>query len=479
MSEQLVFDMSGDEKGAVAAFKRLQKENEKLKQGFADLAKESAKAEKQTTTWSDKATAGMGNMVAGVFSLAAALKVASAEYQHLIDRQNKAAKTVITTSNARQGFQRNLGDVSQDERAWWDKTIMGIASRTKQLPANVYQAAGEASASQGNLTREQLARNVELGFRVAPESAQEAQALAGGLGDLASLTGSGDSMVNLGMMLAAGKQARVSNLRQVAQNLVPGAIGVQGFGGTDAEAMALATTLTNLSKDTTGAASKTAAIAFAEQADKILGAAGSPLEHIRAMQNDPSKAKKFMEKASLPMEYKIPIQQLITKGSAADQLFTSNLGGYGDQAGMAASAERYVNAVTADPMNRVATVDRSLESAEQQTQLRDTGAAMDSVIRSRVNNVLRATGDTWLGNQVSMRAYDFSRMWRSPEEAGAVTIAARYGHLARTAGDSPSEETRENLRLLKALYDELQGMRTDNKREAAKPKAKNVDRHGE
>lgn len=491
MSESLVFDMTGDSKGAEAAFKRLQKENERLNRELGKTAEESVKAQKKGMAMGQGIASSIGSAVASVFTLQTALRLVSAEWDNILRKQQKSASTTMTTADAKMSFNRNIGDVPQAERQWWDKTVMGIARRTGQKAANVYLAAGEASASQGTLNRNQLAANIEMGFRFSPDSREEAQAIAGGLGDLSSLTGSGNTMVNAAAMLAMGKQARVTSLRNINQNLVPGAIGAQGFGGTANESMALATTLTNLMKDTTGATSKTAAISIAGELDKVFGAAPSPADHIRKLQQNPAMLKQFMGKASIPLEAKIPFQQLATKGSDAAKLFEQNIGGFAPNAGAAeAMVNRFLGGIANDPIQRTAQLARQMEANVANQELADQRGATAGVINgqevdggTRLQNALQRANVGWAqqkasgmlfnaqvagGKDPAMAAVDILQQRVNVLEGGGI----RLGGKAMGGRNDPG-----NAELAKELRELIAYLKT----EAAKPKKQkhNIDANTE
>jgi len=490
MTESVVFDINGDPKGAERAFARLQKELDKTKQKVADLTAESRKAESSTDRLG-KAGDGMAasftkGLTAGLTltaALTAATRVLGAEIDNVHRRQQRAAQTIIGTANSEMNMLRN---VSPQDHSYWRSQVGGMAKRTGQTVASVQQAIADASSAQGNQSNDQLRRNVELAMMVAPENPLEAQTIAGGLGDATRLTGSLDERVNMGAILAMGKQARVRSTPKIAENLIPGAVSVKGYGGSANEAMAINTTLSTLMNDQQGDKTQGSATRIASELDRIYGEKASPLEHITALQNNPKllakwyKGTKGMPKADIPTHAEIAFKDLVTKGSEADKLLRSNLGGFGSEDDMRQLTGNWLKSAYASAPQKIAQADRGLGASTDQMQLSDLKGGRTGSLRERIfgdGGVLKSSRATAMANQLYAWQFDAeTAMGRSPEGAAEAALVRRQDSIKRIESqaigvtDAERKENKEMIVRLDAIISELRKNRLA-------PKPKNVDAH--
>lgn len=487
MSDSLIFDMQGDPKGAEAAFKRVQKELEKTKQAFAEMAKESANSAKQAESHGTSFVAGLGKAAVSAGILTAAIKAASAEYGHLIDKQKAAAAAMMNVADSRMALNLQLGDTSQERRAMFHNQAEEISRRTGVDLAKVNQGIAAATASQGNLTDQQLLRNVEMTYKVARHDDNEMREIAGGLGDMVKLTGNADATVNMGAMLEFGNQARVKNTAFVAQNMVPGAIGAMGFGGTASESIGFTSTMSHLLNDQQGAETKTAVIIGAAQMDKVLGEQYSPVEHIRRMQDNPALLKKFLDKASLPDNLKVAYRKLATKGSAEDKLFTQNLAGLGTDAELAESANRYLKDTGQDPLIAVADQHRQMLAASTLMKTRDPKQAQAGVNQLNLYDLMRDSDAGYFETKGQQLLYGIQTLGGVPANDAMVerlrdraqTIRGHDGDSARERAADPVKESRakELDRLATMLQQNTAAMEANTR--AMNAVRKNIDAHTE
>lgn len=502
MSDSVVFDINGDPKGAEAAFARLQRELDKSKQKVTELTAEARKSaaagDKLGDAFTKSAKSGeqmgagwvksMGSALAVTGLLNAALRVTKAEYDNIIQRQEKAARSILDNANAELSMLRN---VSPQDHAYWRSQVPGMAQRTGQKASVVQQAIADASSAQGNQTNDQLRQNVELALMVAPENPAEAQTIAGGLGDASRLTGSSDARVNMGAILAMGKQARVRSTAKIAQNLIPAAVSTQGYGGTAGEAMGLGTTLSTLMNDQQGDSTKTASIRIASELDRIYGADKSPLEHITALQNNPELAKKWYKGSrgkapgSIPTEAEIAFKNLITKGSEADKLLRSNIAGYGDDNMQAQLTQDWFQSTYATGAQQLAKQDRALEATTDALDLVSTRPGRIGAMRKRLDETLASTGATWSERTGYAWRFDYQTSSgpnsTDPEAAVLGSLVERRNFLRDNPNLSPQQRS-ENDPLIKvlnvqieAMVKELRGLRSDQKNS----KKVNADAHTE
>jgi len=499
MSDGLVFDIDGDPKGALAAYNKVVKENEKLIASQAKLVEASKRAaeagSKQGDAFARSAkqgeamAAGFVRSMSGAAAIAGvltqAVRVLKSEYDAVIERQQKASRTVISTANSEMAMLRN---VSPQDHGYWRSQVGGMAQRTGQTVSAVQQAIADASSAQGNQSNDQLRRNVELAMMVSPENPAEAQTIAGGLGDATRLTGSMDERVNMGAILAMGKQARFRSTPKIAENLIPGAVSVKGYGGTANEAMALNTTLSTLMNDQQGDKTQGSATRIASELDRIYGEKGSPLEHITALQNNPELLKKWYKgagagkpKADIPTHAEIAFKELVTKGSEADKLLRSNLSGFGTDAEMAGLTGDWLKSAYGSDIQQLAQTDRGFAAATNAAELADVPGARNASMRSRMNEVLLATGASSTDRgKYAMRFDVGTGMGADPRVAALDSLIQ---HRRKLQDPQLPEETRTANQasvailseLMKELVREMKGMRVDQKGKVTK----NIDQHTE
>lgn len=496
--DSVVFDINGDPKGAEAAFARLQKELDKSKAKVGELTAEArksalagdklgdafAKSGKQGEAMAMGFAKSMAGAVTATALLNAALRVTKAEYDNIIQRQQKASQTIIGTANSEMTMLRN---VSPQDHAYWRGQVGGMAQRTGQTVASVQQAIADASSAQGNQSNDQLRRNVELAMMVSPDNPADAQTIAGGLGDAVGLTGSMDERVNMGAILAMGKQTRIRSTPKIAERLIPGAISVKGYGGTATEAMAINTTLSTLMNDASGEKTPGSASRIASELDRIYGEKGSPLEHITALQNNPALLKKWYEgtrkqpKGSIPEHAEIAFKNLVTKGSDADKLLRSNLGGFGTDADMGKLTGDWLASAYNSSGQKLAGLDRAMAQTADSLENADSLAGRTGAMRKRVDDTLASAGASWMERTGYAMKFNVQtgRGMASPELAAVGTLA-QYRESVRNSPNLTDKQRADMEPLMqildariKEMVAELKGLRTDNK--TAKPK--NVDGH--
>lgn len=500
MSDTVVFDINGDPKGAEAAFNRVQKELDKTKAKLGELTAEARKSalagDKVSDAYVKNAKQGEAMAAGMVKSLAAsataaglltaALKITRTEYDNIIQRQQKAASTNISTANAEMAMLRN---VSPQDHAYWREQAPAMAQRTGQSTASIFQAIADASSAQGNQSNDQLRRNVELAMRVSPDSPSDAKTIAGGLGDAVGLTGSMDEKVNMGAILAMGKQTRIRSTTAIAERLIPGAISVKGYGGSASEAMAINTTLSTLMNDASGEKTPGSASRIASELDRIYGEKGSPLEHITALQNNPALLKKWYQgsgagkpRASIPEHAEIAFKNLVTKGSSGDQLLRSNLGGYGDDADMAKLTDEWLKSTYGTDRQKFAGSDRGLAATTNAAELANLPGARYGAMRGRMDEVLQATGASWMERTGYAMRFDVGAANGDDPTMIALDTFAKHRNALQNSPNLTAQQRAANQpsvdilnAVMKEMVAELKGLRTDQKN----TKPKNVDGHTE
>lgn len=486
MSEEIKWVVTADDKDIIAAFKRMQKELEKAKQLQKENQDAAAKAAKAQKGGLDDAIVSLGRMAIGWVSVQSAIQLATAEYQNYIDKQNESKQEVLKTADAQMAFFRNLGNVSSDYAKKIQATIKQIAAANKVPEASVYQVASIARSSQGSLTDEQMFANVGMATRLAPESLSEQTALAGALNASSRLTGSTDPRTNAGLMLGIGEQTRIDNMAQIAKMLIPAATGIKATLGKTSteEAMAMLTTLTTVSEDETGSTSRTGGMQLAGQLRKFRK--GTDLgDEITALQGNEKDREAFLKQASFEVAVRPFIEQLLTPGTQAAELYKQNLGKVPTGARAQSVTDQFFQNVGAAEYQQVAQAGRTVASATDQLKTGDIPGAMRANVREQVLAAMRASGQGSFSGRASAIDYDISTSLHGEDP---VLVAERMlGGRARFMRGQVNPEDQRTVaasdpameaaaRKLDAVVEQLKGLRADNKNA---PKKKNIDRNAE
>lgn len=380
-----------------------QKELDKLVNKVAGLTekmrqmKEGSKAAaKESTNSFDGMAMSVGRMAAGFVSVGAAAAAVTAELREQQRIQDKIAQTQIRAAGTQAQFLRNLGIASPGERGAALSGIGDISKATGVKQSDLFSAASVAMSARGDRSVTQALGAVGMAARVAPESPNELSAVAGGLLDIGTLTGTNDWRANLGKLVATGQQARVTSLESVSRNLVPGAIGLKGFGATDTQALAAVSTLTQAMKDPEGAMSGTAGIALGQQLEKFLPNVGTFQERLSQVQASDSLRKRFMSRSSFEKKAIVPVRELLTGGSETAKLYAQNLAGMPTGEGAGATADEFLSGLMQPDIQKTADKERRLGAIVEGTELKRIGAADASTIRRQTMEQLSASGASWL-----------------------------------------------------------------------------------
>jgi hypothetical protein len=273
--------------------------------------------------------------------------------------------------------------------------------------------------------------------------------------------------VNAGFLLALQAQSRVASQQQIAQNLVPSALGIAARGGTPAEAAALASTLTSIMKDQTGAISGTAGIQLANQLATFLPEGGSTVDRIRALQQDPGRAQAFLEKASFEQKSRFAIEQLLSGGTAGAQLLEQNIQAFPGNQQLGRDFERFIGNKQAVSLQRSDLDRMRLGQVVEEFQLDNTQGQRAAAIREQLNQVLEEVGTPdWFGyGPLSWRMRDFNRAVAK----GTEPAEAALGVLRRRSGQLDIDDREQGLidRMIAELEKqtaELEGIRGNQNR---------------
>jgi hypothetical protein len=405
-------------------------------------------------------------MVAQYIGVRAVLQEVNRELERRSRLETEAANRARGAAATQSDFLNNLGLVSQDQQRAALARVRAIAQRTGRPEQDLYGAASVAVSARGGMSVTQSLDAVEQAARLTTDPGSMAQ-LSGAFLDIASLTKTPQANVNAGFLLALQAQSRVASQQQIAQNLVPSALGIAARGGTPAEAAALASTLTSIMKDQTGAISGTAGIQLANQLATFLPEGGSTVDRIRALQQDPGRAQAFLEKASFEQKSRFAIEQLLSGGTAGAQLLEQNIQAFPGNQQLGRDFERFIGNKQAVSLQRSDLDRMRLGQVVEEFQLDNTQGQRAAAIREQLNQVLEEVGTPdWFGyGPLSWRMRDFNRAVAK----GTEPAEAALGVLRRRSGQLDIDDREQGLidRMIAELEKqtaELEGIRGNQNR---------------
>ena len=421
----------------------------------------------------------LAGTVTGIGGATAAVTALSQAFQELERHQKAARDAQLDAASPERAFMLNMIPKSEQEASAARERITSIARETNLSRADIYRIATPAVSA--TTSQEQLWAAVKLAAQVRPDDIGEAQAVAGGLGDIAKLTGSDNMNANFGLMAKMAGQARVDNLRSVAANLIPGAIGVKARGGTSNDAAALVTALTKSGADATGAQTGTAAIQLANQLADALPKLGSTDERIAFMVANAKEREKFIGKASFEQKAKAPVADLL-RGGAGYRLYQEHKAGASTEAelqGMGLDALRAINTL---PLQQTAELERTGKNANVRTDEAKLATGKGISLQENVREMRAKLGgpDAWIdwgfswvpGLDTADRATFGDKRWAQTQLKG---IESQLG-TNKMLGMSPSEDT---LKELEKITAELKAIANNTDQKQQNRRGLNIDGNAE
>lgn len=371
--------------GMSKQLQRYAEENKKLK--------DQTKAGHETTkSWIGDTVAGLTKMVSGMAVFGAAIDVTNQKLQATVRLNKEAAQRATGAAATQSDFLNNLGLVSQKEQQSALLRVRGISQRTARPEQDLFGAASVAVSARGGMSISQALDAVEQASRLTADPGSMAQ-LSGAFLDIASLTKTTKANANAGFLLQLQAQSRVASQQQVAQNLVPGALGVAARGGTAGESAAIVSTLTSVLKDQTGAISGTAAIQLANQLAEFGPTKGkTPIEALRFLQQTPGAAQRFLGTASFEQKARFGIEQLVTGESEGAKLLERNVPAFGQPAALSRDFERFVASKMEVPLQKTDFQRRLLQSERERSDLANARGQLADEVRTSLERKLDELG---------------------------------------------------------------------------------------
>jgi len=435
----------------------------------------------------------------GAGGVLAAFKLITAEIANIKDVQALAAAAQVTLASARRDLVRNMPNATDAEITGAFAAAKAIAQQTKVSEAIITSSLASAvSASGGDLPA--AIKATRLSGRYIADRPEEIAAFAGTLGDIAGVTGLKDPAANLGYVSFVGGLGRIVDPKRQAKNIPIALKGMVASGASSQTAAAFFAALTKAGADPLGESSGTASIAMAEQLRKFLPAtlsdpallarlietsepaervelnrlvsaykkegmilpeimprlrdkgyggrmdelqqtetATNMRERLNRLFADPAMARRFLSGSSFEMKYRGQMEQLVLdKDSEIRQQYLSNLEKIPERGQLAEIADALMDAYKLDPLNMTAELQRSYASTTEQLHLRNRLAGQAAAHRDGLVEVLKASGETALGQRISGLDFDARTQMgrRRAMDTASAQIESRIEWLERKSIDS-------------------------------------------
>ncbi|MCA9268080.1 MAG: hypothetical protein KDA41_06395, partial [Planctomycetales bacterium] len=319
MANPLSFDIDADGEKARQELRKLARDNANLREEVRKLAEDSRRYSQDETTSRREVSNAIVEGAAKINLLRMAWEgvrdavgAAIESEKEYLEYQERIRGAQQTFGEALTGAVRNLPTgVSAGQL---ERDIKTIAGRAKVDPTELAQNFETfLSASSGNYERS-LA-TAEAVSKAIPFGSDARGTVGAAALDLLKTAPTGTRPEDaIGVILAAAGQARTTDIGAFADNVNAGVASLNKYGGDAASNAAIIAAMTSGATDKTGATSATASIALIEQATKF-GIGGSPLEQIRALQQDADLRGRFLDSASFEKKTMATVRGLLQPGS--------------------------------------------------------------------------------------------------------------------------------------------------------------------
>lgn len=382
------------------------------------------------------AISGISSAIGGIMVIANQLR---REYDNLVSRQKGAADTQVGFEQALAQTVRNAGGVLNGQQV--KDMAIALAQGASVDPAKAAQVLGSAFSARG-ISNKQQAEEVksaaEMAMKFAPElSAQDTATLAGTAIDIQKRTGMTTRQA-IGLIQLTGGVARTTELKGLAENVMPGAMSMEQIGGMSMEKnAALMAALTQGIVDPEGAVSRTAGITFVRELRERLPKLKDTEERLRAIQADPKLQKAFLEggrfggKEFAAAEIgrgqaQASVEQLIRGEGTAAQSFREFQTVISDRAAAGQKFDEMTREVQS--VTFASRLKRQFETAVQQQQILDTVGGQTSITREGLSEFLKSVGQSDLSQRVENLIFEGSTI------AGRAPTDVAIDRLRKTAG---------------------------------------------
>lgn len=383
--------------------------------------RDTQRASDDTRTSTDSTAGAMNTLRTRAGQLAGALGVGSvlgtaiqslrAEFQQLIDLQEKAFAVQIDLAGAERELNLNLATATPEERQEAFATVERIA-RERNLPqAQTTLAFAQAiSAAGGDV--ELAGQQLDLAAQLFPNRPTELGQFAGAIGDVQSAVGTDDPLEALGFLGAIAGTARPTNFRNIAQNAPTAVRSVVGREFDFEAGGALFSAITKaIGGEQSSEQARTATINFAEQLQSFFVDQNRPergVDAIAALRQDDALRSEFIDGLAIEAAASRGVEEIVTTGE-------SGIGAVFDDAlrriesrDLAEVGQTTLENINAGNLQVLGEVQRALQSAQEQAFATNQEAALAGLLREEFPEVLRANGLSNLATRLESADFELS-----------------------------------------------------------------------
>lgn len=408
---KISFEITGEDRDLAAALQRMQREVAKLEEANRKLAAQSKAAAKEAKESSRDASdmmsgwvSGLRSVFTGYLSLEGAIRLVNSELERQNRLQEGAARVNLGAAASERGYLSNLGGSPADRQASIQQ-LQGIAQQRGVPLDQAYRSAGAALG----FTQGGQGRPANAAFDVAARfNPYDTEQLTYGLLAAQKVTGSSDPMSNLGFIKSVQDYSPIANTGMLAQNLIPGASGVQLIGGVDdVQAASLINALSDVRVDVTGEESARTAQRLATAAKKAFPNLTTD-QAIALAQSNPAAAKRIADGIEQGGTRAAAVSLLSDPNSAAAKAYNAS------KAGIAKPGERVSRAQAAIAANEGTTIqqlgglERSLSAKREGIATQNVVESQADIYRRNLDEIASQSNTGWWDENVATFGYRFA-----------------------------------------------------------------------
>jgi len=413
----------------------LLKRDAKFQDTYTRAVKQSKTAMNQAATAGKKAfgseAIGMVKKFAGALGLtgglAGAVMIVRKEWEVMIEKQRRFLESTTTEATAQIGFRRMLGATTQAEVDTAEAMIAETSKATGVSRRDIYARMTTAVSARGKLPVETAMRAVKESARLAPESAEQGEAIAGAALDFMAATRIPSVRANIGILMGIAQRSRVTDIGKIARGVAPALTAGVAQGSTARESGARWAAITGGATDERGRRAMTGLINLEDKLAEVLPAkdtwewkkikgvetqvlkrAGTGLTsgtaRIAALQQDPMLREWFLsqEGVSFASQVKPGIMQIISGRGPVAEAYAKYLREMPEISVAEAEAiyEKQVGLIRGGPLQKTATMQRGIVAGVESLETLKPKEAQIAGIREQFPKIVQALGlgstGTWL-----------------------------------------------------------------------------------
>lgn len=343
------------------------------------------------------------------------------EYEHLRNQQAAAGQQQIGLAAIQREVFDNLGDDKTLTPAMANARVAQISQATSMKPGDVMQVLSTAlSFKERSATAASVLPIVEMAANMYPDNPQAAAAAAKGMQGIAKIAPNAKAKDIQGFLLGAQLASPITNAENFASYGAPAIAQLMSLGNTGKEASAFLGALGQGIGDEEGRITGNAAITFAKQmkelAPNVKGGLIQQLAFLQTPEGQKAKRKllgplmaenKRAKEIGLAGEAKsfATLIGFIQGEGRYSEMLAGTLADTPDIEGAGHFVDERQARLAADPLQRNARINRTLESAGERAQLTQTAAGRQGITLARLQEVLTKSGATESELGVLMEAY--------------------------------------------------------------------------